>query len=57
MEADYTEYEYLPECADGCGALTDWMPSNEAAHEAARGHEKQTGHQWRVQQRMKEAQE
>jgi len=54
MEADYTEYEYLPECAAGCGALADWMPSNEAAHEAARGHEKQTGHQWRVQQRMKD---
>ena len=35
LDADYTEYEYLPECKDGCGTLTDWMPSNEAAHAVA----------------------
>lgn len=56
MDADYTEYEYLPECKDGCGALTDWMPSNEAAHAVAHNHAGQTGHEWRVQQRMKEPQ-
>ena len=54
MEPDYTEYEYLPECTNGCGALTDWLPSNDAAREVAHNHEKQTGHHWRVQQRMKE---
>jgi hypothetical protein len=55
MEADYTEYEYLPECTDGCGALTEgWMPSNEDAHAVAHNHEKQTGHHWKVQQRMRE---
>jgi hypothetical protein len=54
MDADYSDYQYLPECTNGCGALTDWMPSNEAAHAVAHNHEKQTGHTWRVQQRMKE---
>ena len=54
MEFDYTEYEYLPECTNGCGALTDWLPSNDAAQEVAHGHEKQTGHHWQVQRRMKE---
>jgi hypothetical protein len=54
MDFDYTEYEYLPECSDGCGAITDWMSSNDAAHEVALSHEKQTGHHWQVQQRMKE---
>jgi hypothetical protein len=54
MEFDYSEYEYLPECTDKCGALTDWLPSNDAAHEAALSHQKQTDHHCRVQQRMKE---
>jgi hypothetical protein len=54
MEFDYTEYEYLPECRSGCRALTGWLPSCEAADEVARGHEKQTGHQCKVQSRMKE---
>ena len=54
MEFDYTEYEYLPECSDGCGALTDWLPSNDAAHEVGLSHQKQTAHHWQVQQRMKE---
>ncbi|GFO67044.1 hypothetical protein GMLC_06230 [Geomonas limicola] len=53
MDADYTDYEYLPECKDGCGALHDWMSSNEAAHAVCHNHEKQTGHTWRVQQRMR----
>lgn len=50
MEFDYTEYEYLPECSDGCGALTDWLPSNEVGL----SHQKRTAHHWQVQQRMKE---
>jgi len=54
MEFDYTEYEYLPECSDGCGALTDWLPSNDAAHEVGLSHQKLTAHHWQVQQRMKE---
>jgi hypothetical protein len=56
MQFDYTEYEYLPECSDGCGALTDWLPSNDAAYDVGLSHEKQTGHRWRVQQRMIEPQ-
>jgi hypothetical protein len=54
MEFDYTDYEYLPECRDGCGALTDWLPSNDAAHEVGLAHQKLTAHHWQVQQRMKE---
>jgi len=56
MEADYTEYEYLPRCTNGCGALTDWLPSNDAAHEVALSHGKQTGHVCDVEQRMREQQ-
>jgi hypothetical protein len=55
MQFDYTEYEYLPECNDGCTALTDWLPSNDAAYEVGLSHEKQTGHRWHIQQRMKES--
>ena len=54
MQFDYTEYQYLPECRDGCGALADWLPSNDAAYEVGLAHEKLTGHHWRVQQRMNE---
>ena len=54
MESDYTELEYLPECTDGCGALTGWLPSNDAALEVAHSHGKQTRHHWQVQHRMKE---
>jgi hypothetical protein len=57
MQFDYTEYEYLPECKDGCGALTDWLPSNDAAYDVGLSHEKQTGHRWHVQQRMRESQQ
>lgn len=57
MDFDYSAYEYLPECTDGCGAITDWLPSKEAAREVANNHGKQTGHQWQVQERMKQAKE
>ena len=56
MQFDYTDYEYLPECLDGCGAITDWLPSNDAAYEVGLSHEKQTGHRWRVLERMREPQ-
>lgn len=56
MKFDYSAYEYLPECSDGCQAITDWLPSFEAAREAGNNHGKQTGHKWLVQERLKEGQ-
>ena len=54
MDFDNSAYEYLPECSDGCGAITDWQPSKDAAQETANNHAKQTGHKCQVQTRMKE---
>ena len=57
MDFDYTAYEYLPECTDGCGAITGWLPSKDTANNAARNHQKDKGHKWFVRERMKRSQE
>lgn len=54
MEHDYTQYEYLPECKEGCGAITDWLVSREMAREVGENHRRQTGHQWILLERMRE---
>lgn len=54
MDFDYTKYQYLPECKDGCGAITDWLSSREVAREAGENHGRQTGHQWIVLEKMRE---
>jgi len=54
MDFDYTAYEYLPECTDGCGAITDWLNSKEMAREAGDNHSKKTGHSCKVLERMRE---
>lgn len=54
MDFDYTAYEYLPECTDGCGAITDWLSSKETAREAGENHGRERGHSWHVIERMRE---
>jgi hypothetical protein len=54
MIFDFTDFEYLPECIDGCRTITSWLPSRQAADQAGRNHEQETGHKWRVRERMKE---
>ena len=54
MDFDYTQYEYLPECTDGCGALTNWLYSKEMANDAGRNHQKDKGHGYHVRERMKQ---
>jgi len=54
MDHDYTAYEYLPECKKGCGKITGWLHSREMAKEVAENHTHQTGHEWRIIERMKE---
>lgn len=54
MRFDYTAYEYFPECKDGCGRITDWLPSVKVAREAGHNHERETGHTCKVVERMKE---
>ena len=55
MDFDYTAYEYLPECTAGCGAITDWLSSKEAAREAGENHAGKSGHSWRITERMRES--
>ena len=57
MKFDYTGYEYLPECSDGCGAISEWLTSFDVAREVAHNHGRQTGHNWLVQERVKEQRE
>jgi len=54
MDFDYTRYEYLPECKDGCGAISDWLYSKEVARKAAENHARQTGHEWKLLEKMRE---
>jgi len=54
MEHDYTAYDYLPECKDGCGKITDWLNSKEMAMEVGENHAKKTGHRWKVVEKMRE---
>lgn len=54
MDFDYTAYEYLPECTDGCGAITGWLVSKQVAREAGENHARETGHNWKVLEKMKE---
>ncbi|WP_198419383.1 hypothetical protein [Geomonas terrae] len=54
MDFDYTKYRYLPECKDGCGAITDWLESREMAREAGENHSKSKGHDWVLREKMRE---
>jgi hypothetical protein len=54
MEHDYTAYEYLPECKDGCGRITEWIYSKDVANEAGENHTHKTGHKYKILERMKE---
>ncbi|GFO53440.1 hypothetical protein GMSM_04470 [Geomonas sp. Red276] len=54
MDHDYSRYEYLPLCKGGCARITGWLSSKEVAKEAANNHHRQTGHEWRVLERMRE---
>lgn len=53
MDFDYTDHEYLPQCTDGCGAITGWLHSRMVAGEAGINHEKSKGHSWIVRERLK----
>lgn len=54
MDFDYTAYEYLPQCTCGCGAITEWLYSKDAARSVAENHAHQTGHTWKILERMRE---
>jgi hypothetical protein len=54
MYFDYTAYEYLPECTGGCGAISGWLYSKEMARQTAENHARQTGHAWKILERMRE---
>lgn len=54
MDFDYSKYEYLPECKDGCGAITNWLNSREMAREVGENHAEQTGHAWKLLEKMRE---
>jgi len=51
--ADYTQYEYMPICIDGCDAITGWLQSKKAAHDVAYSHELDKGHHCELRERMK----
>ncbi|SNB47917.1 hypothetical protein [Geobacter sp. DSM 9736] len=53
MDFDNTDYEYLPECTDGCGAITEWLRSKKAAHDVAHAHDADRGHHSVVRERMR----
>jgi hypothetical protein len=44
MDFDNTDHEYLPECTDGCGALTSWLQSKAAADQVVMNHRRENGH-------------
>jgi hypothetical protein len=54
MDFDYTAYEYLPQCTGGCGAITEWLYSKKVARDAAENHDHNTGHSWKILERMRE---
>ena len=54
MDFDYTKYQYIPECKDGCGAITPRLSSKEMAREAGENHRKSTGHDWFLLEKMRE---
>jgi hypothetical protein len=51
---EFTDHEYLTRCTDGCGAITGWIVSLDAANDAGRVHETDRGHHWEVTNRMKQ---
>ena len=53
MEFDYTDYESLTVCTEGCGEITDWRQSRIVADQAVKNHEKEKGHKCLVRERMK----
>lgn len=53
MDFEYTQYEYMPVCTDGCTIVTGWLVSKKAAQDAARNHEKGKGHHCELRERMK----
>lgn len=53
MDFEYTQYEYMPICTDGCAVVTGWLVSKKAARDAARNHEKAKGHHCEMRERLK----
>jgi hypothetical protein len=51
---EFTSHEYLTRCTDGCGEITGWMESLDAAAGAGRVHNSDRGHHWEVANRLKE---
>lgn len=53
MEFEYTDSEYLVECTDGCGEITDWLQSRFLAEQAIKNHADDTAHSCQILQRLR----
>jgi len=38
MELEYTDHEYLVECTEGCGEISDWLQSRFLAEQPIKNH-------------------
>lgn len=53
MEFEYTDHEYLVECTEGCGEMTNWLQSRFLAEQAIKNHAKENSHNCRIIERMR----
>jgi len=51
---EFTSHEYLTRCVEGCGDITAWIDSLDAADDAGRVHRSDKGHGWEVINRLKD---
>lgn len=50
MELEYTDHEYLVECTEGCGEISDWLQSRFLAEQPIKNHakEKENSHNCQI---------
>ena len=53
MESEYTDYEFLVECTEGCGEITGWLQSRIIAEQAIKNHAKENVHKCQIKERMR----
>lgn len=48
MELEYTDHEYLVECTEGCGEISDWLQSRFLAEQPIKNHAKENSHNCQI---------
>lgn len=52
MKLEYTDNEYLVECTEGCGEISDWLQSRFLAEQPINNHSNENSHKCQIIAKM-----